>query len=333
MAVTIKKKALTITSLVTRLFEAEAAAGADFLKKAQELEATGHLLEVTPTKFGITTPEANLLFQVPLKSETVTLCIKGKLGLTVKTTIRAKVKDLINASYQKYLDMGLVASVTKPVPKKPTALECYDEVMMKYHANGGGNKVAAIKKFRALMGNSLKEAKDQVEAWITVEELAAGELPIVGEEHTETHDFTNVMEDMKMTQQTVYRVELDLKAAPVPLKDAQKLNQPVTGTSGGSIYHVIAIGQDCIVAARIKSNNEIAIRAEVIGTGEGAQKARSGLEFAGLDHKPNGGHFSLHLEPEDFAMVKRSIGSTLMAMSIPFWGVNTDLHTLQGAGK
>ena len=135
-----------------------------------------------------------------------------------------------------------------------------------------------------------------------------------------------------MQSQIVYPVEFDLKAAPVPLKDAQKLNQPVTGTSGGSIYHVIAIGQDCIVAARIKSNNEIAIRAEVIGTGEGAQKARSGLKFAGLDHKP-GGHFSLHLEPEDFAMVKRSIGSTLMAMSIPFWGVNTDLHTLQGVGK
>jgi len=89
---------------------------------------------------------------------------KGKLGLKVKSTIKAKVKDLINNSFQKYLDMGMIASVTKAAPVKPTALECYDEVMMKYHANGGGNKVAAIKKFRALMGNSLKEAKDQVEA-------------------------------------------------------------------------------------------------------------------------------------------------------------------------
>ena len=127
---------------------------------------------------------------------------------------------------------------------------------------------------------------------------------------------------------------MDLKATPVPLKEAQKLNQPVGGTSGGSIYHVIAIGGTCVVAARIKSNNEIAIRAEITvpANSTDGQKAKSGLRFAGLEQKP-AGHFSLHLDPEDFAMVKRSIGSTLMAMSIPFWGVSTDLHVLQGVGK
>ena len=137
-----------------------------------------------------------------------------------------------------------------------------------------------------------------------------------------------------MQSQIVYPVEFDLKATPVPLKEASKLNQPVCGTSGGSIYHVIAIGKDCVVAARIRANNEIAIRAEIIphhATTE-AQKVKSGLLFAGLDKK-NGGHYSLHLDPEDFAMVKRSIGSTIMAMSIPFWGVSTDLNAIQGAGK
>jgi len=78
------------------------------------------------------------------------------------------------------------------------------------------------------------------------------------------------MEDMKMTQQTVYNVELDLKAAPVPLKDATKLLQPVTGTSGGSIYHVNASGLNCTGAARIKSNNEVALRDEGHGEGENA---------------------------------------------------------------
>ena len=325
MPVTIKKKKLTITSLVTRLFGAEEVAGADFLKKAQELEHSGMTLSVSPTKFSIVAPgNAQILGVVTLKSETVELCIKGKLGLTVKTTIKAKVKDLINASYQKYLDMGLIASVTKPAPVKPTALECYDEVMQAYNMNGAKNKVAAIKKLRELMGNSLKDAKDQVEAW-----LDTG-VNITPEKEPET--VSPYVEDIKLQQQTVYPVELDLQRAPVPLKDAQKLNQPVTGTSGGSIYHVVAVGADCVVAVRIKKNNEIAIRAEVRGTGEGAQKAKSGLKFAGLDLKP-AGHWSLHLEPEDFAMVKRSIGSTIMAMSIPFWGVNTDLHTLQGVGK
>ena len=137
-----------------------------------------------------------------------------------------------------------------------------------------------------------------------------------------------------MQAQTVYPVELDLKAKPVGLRQASKLNQPVCGTSGGSIYHVIALSQFCVVAARIKKNNEIAIRAEILakaGTPDHT-KIRSGLEFAGLDKK-SGGHYSLHLDAPDFGMVKRSIGSTIMSMSIPFFGVSTDLHNLQGVGK
>lgn len=338
MAVVIKKKALTITSLVTRLFDSEDMSIVDLMKKAEELEATGHSLLVSPTTFSIAAAgNANVLSYVPLKNETVALAMKKQVGHTVKVVIKGKVIDLINTSYQKFLDMNLVISVTNHTPVKPTALECYYAVMQKYHANGGGNKVAAIKELRNLMGIkfvSLKEAKDQVEAWIASEDAAAGELPIAGEGHPETHDFTKVMEDMKLTQQTVYNVELDLKAAPVLLRSATKLNQPVCGTSGGSIYHVIAIGADCVVAARIRANNEIAIRAEILAhpNSTAGQNAKSGLIFAGLDKK-NGGHYSLHLDPEDFAMVKRSIGSTIMAMSIPFWGVSTNLHLLQGVGK
>jgi hypothetical protein len=87
MAVTIKKKKLTITSLVTRLFGAEEVAMQDFLKKAQELEQTGHVLVITPTTFSITpanTGNGAALSTVPLKSETVTLAMKKKIGHTVK---------------------------------------------------------------------------------------------------------------------------------------------------------------------------------------------------------------------------------------------------------
>lgn len=324
MAVTIKKKALTLTSLVTRLFETDEAAVE--LQKAQEMEMLGCSLLVSPTTFSVAASgNAHVLGKVSLKSETVTLCIKGKLGLSVRNMIKAKVKDLINNSFQKYLDMGLIASVTKPAPVKPTAYNCYDEVMQAYNTSGNGNKVAAIKKLRELMGNSLKEAKDQVEAW-----LDTG-VNITPEKTPGTPPKMNV-DEIKLQQQTTYPVELDLNASPVHMKNATKLNQPVTGTSGGSIYHVIAIGDNCVVAVRIKGNNEIAIRAEVTGSGDGALKAASGLKFSGLEKKP-AGHWSLHLDPEDFAMVKRSIGSTIMAMSIPFWGVNTDLHSLQGVGK
>ena len=330
MAVTIKKKALTITSLLTRLYEADKLAGHDFLKKAQELEHTGHTLLISPTTFSIAAAgNANVLSVVPLKSETVTLAIKGKVGHTVKVVIKDKITDLITTAYQKFMDAEHPAILS----------EVYDKTMAKYHGNNGGMKVAAIKEYRNLTGSSLKEAKDMVENWIEAEELAAGPMPVmaengvadgIGVEGKEKFSFGEI----KFETQSVYGTETNLQAAPVALKTATKLNQPVTGTSGGSIYHVIAIGESCVVAARIKTNNEIAIRAEVLvhaNSTEG-QKARSGLKFAGLEQKP-AGHFSLHLDPEDFAMVKRSIGSTIMAMSIPFWGVNTDLHTIQGVGK
>jgi hypothetical protein len=319
MAVTIKNKALTITSLLTRLHDAEKLAGHDFLKKAQELEAAGHMLEITPTTFSITTPEANVLASVSLKIDTVKLAMKGKLGHTSMTTIRIKAKDLVNVAYQKYLDVNLVASVTKKNPKFIDPVEAKAQVMDLYK---NGDKVKPIKKLRELTGLGLKEAKDIVEGWIDMgsytpdPDLVAPKPKVVG----------------KGTP--VIDTEADMNAQPVPLKEATKLNQPVCGTSGGSIYHVIALGDSCVVAARIKKNNEIAIRAEVLAhpnSTEG-QKVKSGLQFAGLDKK-GGGHWSLHLEPEDFAMVKRSIGSTLMAMSIPFHGVTTDLNPIQGAGK
>ena len=326
MAVTIKKKALTITSLLTRLFGEDEAVVE--LQKAQELEHTGHTLLISPTTFSIAAAgNANVLSVVPMKLGAVQLAMKKKLGHPVKTILKGKVIDLINVAYKKH------SVAYKKSPITSATLECYDAVMQKYHANGGSNKVAAIKEFRNLMGNSMKEAKDQVEAWIDAEELAAGEMPIANEPKIVGKGVP--VEDIDFFQaQTVYGTELDLKANPVPLKEAQKLNQPVCGTSGGSIYHVIAIGDSCVVAARIRANNEIAIRAEITVDlkSERGQKAKSGLQFAGLKKK-NGGHFSLHLEPEDFAMVKRSIGSTIMAMSIPFWGVSTDLHVLHGVGK
>jgi hypothetical protein len=172
--------------------------------------------------------------------------------------------------------------------------------------NKEGNKVSAIKKLRELTGISLKEAKNTVESWILC-------------------DFIDTTTEPDS-------VPVNLQASPVPLKDAQQLNQPVCGTSGGSIYHVIAIGPSCVVAARIRQDNSVALRAEILCKGSKALEARSGLKFAGLDQKP-AGHFSLHLEPADFGMVKRTIGSTLMAMSIPFSGVTTDLHPLHGLGK
>lgn len=327
MAVTIKKKALTLTSLVTRLFAENEAE--EELKKAQDLELQGYILHVSPTTFSVAASDnATVLGSVSLKSETVTLCTKNKLGFTVKNIVKAKVKDLTNVSYQKWLDMELVASVTKPAPVKPTAIECYDEVMLAYGATK--NKVAAIKKFRELTGTSLKEAKDQVEAWLST---GVNITPEVGDGiyQVKTVDYP---EPKVVGIGVAVDMEADMNASPVPLKEATKLNQPVCGTSGGSIYHVIALGESCVVAARIKSNNEIAIRAEVLvpaNSTEG-QKARSGLKFAGLDQKP-AGHWSLHLEPEDFGMVKRSLGSTLMAMSIHFDGVTTNLHPLQGVGK
>jgi hypothetical protein len=198
----------------------------------------------------------------------------------------------------------------------------------------GVNKVAGIKLLRTLTGTSLKEAKDLCEVWM--EQYDADPTSHHYDSTTGTHTF-NIDDEVAAAEAT------KAKAAPVyadpvhstavPLREATQLHQRIKGTDSSSVYHVIAIGRDVIVAARIKNNHNVAIRAEIIPhhASKAAQAAQKGLIFAGLDKK-NGGHYSLHLDAPDFNMVKRSIGSILFATEINFDGVSTSMSAIQGEG-
>ena len=340
MAVTIKSKALTITSLVKRLFPADDVS-AELEEKAERLTKGKYELVTMPTTFKIRTATDHSVAAIDLKLDTVRLAMKGQIGHTVKVLIRDKVINLLNTAYQHWLDQEallvdkVLSSNTKNQSAKLPSVK--DEVMEAVFANGTLNKVKGIKLLRELTGTSLKEAKDLCELWI--EQWTDGDF-VAATNHVEKFTFDNELQtpvyDVPPTVNVAPQVETyadPLHSPVVLLKNATRLHERVRGTDGSSVYHVIALGESCIVAARVKSNNNIAIRAEVIQhhASKGAQSAKKGLIAAGLDQK-NGGHYSLHIDPPDFNMVKRSIGSILFATEIDFTGVSVNLKEIQGAG-
>lgn len=121
-----------------------------------------------------------------------------------------------------------------------------------------------------------------------------------------------------------------LKSHVMKLEDAEHLHQAVHGTTSGSRYYVIALGDNAKVAARIKSATDISIKAIcTASTHDDITKVIAGFERAALA-KAGAGHYSLHLNPTNMEMAERSIGATLFAMGIPFWAVTGHVAVLTG---
>ncbi len=179
-----------------------------------------------------------------------------------------------------------------------------------------GNKVAAIKAIRALTGCYLKTAKDQYEEW---EKQYHKTVPLTKAPDPDSID----PKDYSATD-----------VVAVPLSDANILHQPVFGTSEGSIYHVVALGPDAVVAVRIRKDYHIAVRALCIAHPNSTvgQKIRTGFVNAGLIKKPLG-HFSVHLEPDNFVMARKCVGSLLFAIGGAFPAIIAKVEELVGAGK
>lgn len=339
MPVTIKKKAWNLETLVKRLFDAEV--GTDLLTKAAAAVAAGYKLSMTPKTFVVSIGDKVVATQ-PLKTEAVALAMKGQLGMAVKTSIRDKVKHLILDTYNNLLTQNIVDGVVgekiymEKIYMDP--MSAYEDVMKKYFGdNNGHNKVAAIKHLRMLCGLSLKQAKDMVEGWLDAfpeapaDDIEA-EAQAEGDYFVQGSSTLKAMDLGKKDWTVEYSVKL--KDTPVPLKEATQLHQPVCGTSGGSIYHTIAMNGDLVVAARITNENSVSLRAESTAhpnSTEG-QKIKAALLAAGLDKK-GGGHYSLHLEPDSRALAIKSVGALLFAMQYEFAGVSTNVGAIIGAGK
>jgi len=196
------------------------------------------------------------------------------------------------------------------------------------------NKVAAIKKVRALTGLSLKNAKDLVEAWIpkwtgedggySAETMASAFNP-----KKKTAKKSGIeMPKGKMPKVKVHKEGIMTKET-VELCNAQEVFQPVCGSSSESIYFAIAIGPTVNVGCRVKDGGSVSIRVE--GPGLSHDKVREGLKDAGL--KPaTGGHWSLHMEISNEALIKKAIGAVLYGMSQTFTQVVGDVTPIIGKG-
>ena len=335
MAVTLKKKSLTLVSLVERLFTAEAVAGG-IMKDAVFLHQYGCTLHVTPKIHSIVSTQGNVLHKVPLTASAVALALKKQLGAAAIEAIRAKIEKLIITASKNLAMAGVGAGPTKKdinlemekIANAPAYLSpdvpAVKSLVMEVYADPSvlyGSKIAAIKKLRELTNISLKQAKDLVESWIAAIPHSAETGLKMGEGLTTT----------------TYSIGLEYADPAGPVVDlamANQLHQPVKGTSPNARYHVVALRDDCAVAARVKADNNISIRALCTAQPNSnvAKECRSGIMAAGLKKCPQG-HWSLHLTPGTMALVKRSLGSTLFAMGIQFNAVSSNIEPLMGAGK
>ena len=312
MAVTIKKKALTLTSLVKRLFDNDE----NINKLAMALSAAGYTLTTEPSALKLM-GDNGVLVETSVKLTGLEAALKGELSYTGKTLLKGNVEEFIKVGY----------NLMKTDKAQYKSAKIYEDTMAAYHKNGGGNKVAAIKAYRELTGEDLKTAKHQVEEWIAQLEAAAktaaheAELDEAAEALAASMDKTID----KSTEGTFTFAAVN--DAPVPLKDATELHQPVFGTNDTSVYHTIAISKDANVAVRIKKDNDVAIRVHPFnGAGRAACAA------AGLDDKKQG-HWSIHLHPDSTTMVQKTIGSVLFALGLEGAKISGDMKALIGVGK
>lgn len=116
-------------------------------------------------------------------------------------------------------------------------------------------------------------------------------------------------------------------AEMMPLISAKRLLQPVSASSMGSRYFVVALRPDLKIAARYKDDH-LSIRAE----GDGMTKFAPNLSNAGF--KNDNGYRSLHLGPVGGpAMMGRTLGSVLLGLNIEFTTIAAQPQVLVGKGK
>ena len=89
--------------------------------------------------------------------------------------------------------------------------------------------------------------------------------------------------------------------------------QPVSGTSGGSRYFLVAGADGIRVAARY-THKSLSIRVE----GKKLTSYSSNLALAGLDLKKNAEYSSIHLEVSDDVLAAKTLGAILLGLGVPF---------------
>jgi hypothetical protein len=116
--------------------------------------------------------------------------------------------------------------------------------------------------------------------------------------------------------------------APVKLRDAMSLYQPVTGTSDHSKYFVVAGNEQVRVAARYKIGS-LSIRVE----GPDLQQMTTDLYNAGFDSvKKDKDYASVHVQIASDIEARRALYTVIGALPGPWRTLCPDLARLKGKG-
>jgi hypothetical protein len=118
-----------------------------------------------------------------------------------------------------------------------------------------------------------------------------------------------------------------LKTAPaVKLRDATKLYQPVSGSSAGSRYYVVAGNNDIRVAARLKGK-ALSVRIE----GPNFVNAKKAIAGVGFQVNEASAYASMHLNVEDDVLAAKTVGALLMGLGVQFDTALPNVQTIRGA--
>ncbi len=116
-------------------------------------------------------------------------------------------------------------------------------------------------------------------------------------------------------------------AFPVKLRDADKMYQPVRGTSAGSRYYMVAANKDIRVAARLQGGS-LSVRIE----GPGLAKHQNAISEAGITINAGKDYASVHLNVGgDMVLASKTLGAVLMGLGVTLDTPMPNLALIKGA--
>jgi ribosomal protein L7/L12 len=291
-------------------------------------------VKLTANEVVITKDETK--FSYPMEMATLTALNEGKLSLD-------KINEIENAlSKHANTALGLasheaIAAQAQPVPDpqalfKSTLVGLTPVQQVEKVADAYGSlvwndlsKIDMIKTFRSYTGAGLKEAKDAVEAWLGAKYGPANG----GYAFTPLQPATPEIVKVLSTESWPCFPLKEMETAPtVKLRDANRMYQPVKGTSGNSRYFMVAASKDVRVAVRY-SGSALSIRIE----GPNWQKWKANISSAGFDTiSAEKDYASVHLNVEDEMTANKSLGAVLMGIGAPFETMFPQLGVVKGKG-
>jgi hypothetical protein len=116
-------------------------------------------------------------------------------------------------------------------------------------------------------------------------------------------------------------------AFPVKLRDADKMYQPVRGTSVGSRYYMVGANKDIRVAARLQGGS-LSVRIE----GPGLAKHQNAISEAGITINAGKDYASVHLNVGgDMVLASKTLGAVLMGLGVTLDTPMPNLALIKGA--